>query len=60
MKRLPPATRVAPVVQGPIKCHKCQAKCPDAAAYLKHVCETTALPDDATIRRLVLHHAISG
>ncbi len=26
-------------VKGPIRCHKCQLKCVDAAHYLSHNCE---------------------
>ena len=41
-KRLPrKATAVQPEVKGPIRCHKCQLKCRDAAEYLNHTCEPT-------------------
>jgi hypothetical protein len=33
------ATAVRPEVKGPIRCHKCQLKCRDAAEYLNHECE---------------------
>ena len=32
-------TAVRPEVKGPIRCHKFQLKCRDAAEYLNHECE---------------------
>jgi hypothetical protein len=32
-----------PKVKGPIRCHKCQERCPDAEHYLNHACITEAL-----------------
>jgi hypothetical protein len=32
-------------VKGPIRCHKCQLKCRDAAHYLVHKCEPKPSPD---------------
>ncbi len=49
--------RVAPVVQGPIKCHKCQTKCADAASYLSHTCETLSRVDEAQLRKVALGRA---
>jgi hypothetical protein len=32
-------------VKGPIRCHKCQLMCRDAAHYLDHKCEPKPSPD---------------
>ncbi len=36
----PNAAKPASVVKGPIRCHKCQLVCRDAAHYLSHKCES--------------------
>jgi hypothetical protein len=34
----PGVRKSPPLVKGPIKCHKCQEKFPDAEHYLNHAC----------------------
>jgi hypothetical protein len=39
-----------PKVKGPIRCHKCQQKCPDAEHYLNHACISEAVKNVAMSR----------
>lgn len=48
-----PRKRVAPVVKGPIRCHKCQLVCQDAAEYLGHSCEEQRALNDQHPRSVV-------
>src|SRR5438105_15863172 len=42
--RFPSRKNPVPEVKGPIRCHKCQMMCRDAAEYLSHKCEPKRMP----------------
>jgi hypothetical protein len=52
-----PRKRIAPIVKGPIRCHKCQLVCQDAAQYLGHSCEEQRALNDPHSRRLMENFA---
>jgi hypothetical protein len=43
----------APIVKGPIRCHKCQLSCQDATEYLGHTCQPWATLNGVQTRRFV-------